>query len=49
MRRLGWSRTTFVEYALGQYGKRLERIETARGRTLEEIYGMTQAALDSED
>ena len=45
----GLEQETFVEYALSQYGKRLERIERARGRTLEEIYGLTQAALDSED
>ena len=45
----GLEQETFVEYALSQYGKRLERIEKARGRTLEEIYGLTQAALDSED
>jgi ribonucleoside-diphosphate reductase beta chain len=45
----GLKEDDFVEYALRQYGKRFERIEKARGRTLEEIYGLTQAALDSEE
>jgi ribonucleoside-diphosphate reductase beta chain len=45
----GLEQTEFVEYALGQYGKRYERIEKAHGRTLEEIYGITQAALDADE
>lgn len=45
----GLQESDFVDYALSQYGKRYERIEKARGRTLEEIYGLTQAALDSEE
>ena len=45
----GLKEDDFVDYALGQYGRRIERIEKARGRTLEEIYGLTQAALDSEE
>lgn len=44
----GLKEDDFVEFALSQYGRRFERIEKARGRTLEEIYGLTQTALDSE-
>jgi ribonucleoside-diphosphate reductase beta chain len=45
----GFQQDEFVEYALGQYARRYERIEKARGRTLEEVYGLTQAVLDSEE
>ncbi len=45
----GLDESEFVDYALSQYGKRYERIEKARGRTLEELYGLTQAALDADE
>ncbi len=45
----GLEQSEFVDYALSQYGKRYERIEKAHGRTLEEVYGLTQAALDAEE
>jgi ribonucleoside-diphosphate reductase beta chain len=45
----GLKEDDFVDFALAQYGRRYERIEKARGRSLEEIYGLTQAALDSEE
>jgi ribonucleoside-diphosphate reductase beta chain len=45
----GLKEEEFVEFALSQYGKRFERIEKARGRTLEELYSLTQAALDAEE
>jgi ribonucleoside-diphosphate reductase beta chain len=45
----GLEESEFVDYALSQYGKRYERIEKSRGRTLEELYGLTQAALDADE
>ena len=39
----------FVNYALDQFGKRLTRIEQARGKTLEEIYRTTAGVIDRDD
>lgn len=38
----------FMSYALGQFQRRIERIERARGRTLDEIERGAQAALDDD-
>ncbi len=39
----------FANYALGQFQKRLERLERARGATLDEIYRATDQAIDQDD
>ena len=39
----------FTSYALGQFQKRLERIERARDQSLEELYTATQATIDGND
>jgi ribonucleoside-diphosphate reductase beta chain len=39
----------FANYALGQFQKRLERLERARGATLAEIYLVTERAIDQND
>lgn len=39
----------FANYALGQFQKRLERLEHARGATLDEIYQVTERAIDQDD
>lgn len=39
----------FANYALGQFQKRLERLERARGATLEEIYQVTEQAIEQDD
>lgn len=39
----------FVNYAMMQFQKRMDRIEKARGASLEEIYRVTQAVIDAED
>lgn len=39
----------FVDYAMMQFQKRMDRIEKARTATLDEIYRVTQAAIDHED
>lgn len=39
----------FVNFAMMQYQKRYARIEKAKNMTLDEIYRVTQAAIDSED
>ena len=45
----GLVESDFVDYALGQFNKRIERIERARGATLEEIQRVTQRAIDADD
>ena len=39
----------FADFALGQFQKRLKRIERARGATLSDVYRVTQDAIDRED
>lgn len=39
----------FIEYATNQFNKRIERIEKARGATLDEVYRVTQQAIEAED
>jgi ribonucleoside-diphosphate reductase beta chain len=39
----------FVEYALSQFQKRIERIERARGASLDEIYRVTQGVIERDD
>jgi ribonucleoside-diphosphate reductase beta chain len=39
----------FVNFAMMQFQKRLARIEDARGKTLDEIYKVTQTAIDKDD
>lgn len=38
----------FMQFAIGQFQKRIERIERARGMSLDEIYRTTQATLDAD-
>jgi ribonucleoside-diphosphate reductase beta chain len=45
----GLEESVFTEYALNQFQKRVERLEKARGATLEEIYRVTQRAIDQND
>ncbi len=39
----------FVNYAMGQFQKRLARIEKARGASIEDIYQVTKTAIDEDD
>lgn len=39
----------FVNYAMGQFQKRLARIEKARGASIEDIYQVTKIAIDEDD
>ncbi len=39
----------FVNYAMGQFQKRLARIEKARGASIEDVYQVTQIAIDEDD
>ncbi|MCB8991661.1 MAG: R2-like ligand-binding oxidase [Ardenticatenaceae bacterium] len=39
----------FMEYATNQFNKRIERIEKARGATLEEVFRVTQQAIEAGD
>lgn len=39
----------FMTYALGQFQKRLDRIERAKGASLVEVAAITQAAIDADD
>ena len=45
----GLEESVFTEYALNQFQKRVERLERARGASLEEIYRVTQRAIDQND
>ena len=45
----GLEESEFAHYALSQFQKRLERIEHARGATLEEIYTTTDLAIQQND
>lgn len=39
----------FINFAMGQFQKRMNRIEAARGKSLEEIMSITQQAIDAND
>jgi ribonucleoside-diphosphate reductase beta chain len=39
----------FIDYALSQYQKRIDRLERARGMTLEEITRLTNTVIDRDD
>jgi ribonucleoside-diphosphate reductase beta chain len=43
----GLAPNDFMDYALGQFQRRLDRVERARGQSIEEIYRVTQAAIDA--
>jgi len=45
----GLVESDFTDFALSQFQKRYERIEKARGATLDEIYRVTQRAIDTDD
>ena len=45
----GLSAEMFTAFAMGQYQKRYERLEKAKGQTLEEIMSVTRAAIDAGD
>ena len=45
----GLEQSEFTDYALGQFQKRLERIERARGAALEEVYWATESAIEGDD
>ncbi len=45
----GLSEETFVTYALDQLGKRLTRLERARGASLDEVVRVAQAAIDRDE
>jgi ribonucleoside-diphosphate reductase beta chain len=39
----------FVDFALGQFQKRVDRLEKARGASLAEIYRLTNQVIDADD
>jgi len=39
----------FVDYAMSQFQKRIERVEKARGASLDDIYRVTQKVIDTND
>lgn len=39
----------FISFAMMQFQKRMARIESARGKTLDDIYRVTQSAIDKDD
>jgi ribonucleoside-diphosphate reductase beta chain len=39
----------FVNYAMMQFQKRMDRIESSRGKSLDEIYQITHTVIDNED
>ena len=45
----GLEEAVFTEYALNQFQKRVARLERARGASLDEIYRVTQQAIDQDD
>jgi ribonucleoside-diphosphate reductase beta chain len=45
----GLKEAEFVDYAMAQFQKRIERVERARGATLDEIYRVTQTVIDEND
>ena len=45
----GLQESEFIDYATAQFQKRIERVERARGATLDDIYRVTQAVIDAND
>jgi ribonucleoside-diphosphate reductase beta chain len=45
----GLEESVFIDYALNQFQKRVERLEKARGASLDDIYRVTQRAIDEDD
>ncbi|MBX7236480.1 MAG: R2-like ligand-binding oxidase [Caldilineales bacterium] len=45
----GLSEDVFIDYATGQFEKRMQRLEKARGLALREVVAMTQAYIDQDD
>lgn len=45
----GLQQDDFIDYATNQFNKRIERIEKARGASLEEVYRVTQQAIEAGD
>lgn len=45
----GLNEGDFIDYATGQFQKRAERLERARGSTIEEIYRLTDRVIDLDD
>ena len=45
----GLEESVFTEFALNQFQKRVTRLERARGASLDEIYRVTQQAIDRDD
>jgi len=45
----GLEESEFADYALSQFQKRVERLERARGASLQEVYQVTSHAIDHDD
>jgi len=45
----GLSPDMFINFAMGQFQKRYERVEKARGATLEEVENITRQVIDADD
>lgn len=45
----GLVESDFTDYALGQFQKRIDRLEKARGATLEEVYRVSHSVIDRDD
>ena len=45
----GLVESDFTDFAMSQFAKRYERIEKARGATIDDIYKVTQKAIDTDD
>lgn len=45
----GLQESEFIDYATAQFQKRIDRVERARGATLEDIYRVTQTVIDEND
>lgn len=45
----GLSHDEFLNYAMGQFQKRLDRVERSRGASLEAVAAATQAVIDADD
>jgi hypothetical protein len=39
----------FIDFALNQFQKRVERLEKARGASLEAVYRVTQQVIENDD
>ena len=45
----GLSEDEFLEYAGNQFQRRIERLEKARGSSLDEVYGATHLVIDADE